>query len=155
MHPEIIKRKPMTLVGLVGTGENVGDIDIAGLWRRFTAQEDAIPQQVDREVGYELHIHISDQQDRHLTLIGVEVEKIEALPMEMLAKIVPGGTYARFTHYFKDGGFGEAFKRVYKWVDGSDYEPAYPFDIQVYDARFTGAKDPDSVLEILVALQKK
>lgn len=155
MQPEITQLDPMTLVGLVATGQNVGDIDIAGLWQRFIAQSEMINHQVDPGKGYEYHLQIDDPTSRHLTLIGAAVEKVEILPPEMLAKILPGGTYARFTHHFKEGGFGEAFKQVYGWIDESAYQFAHPFDIQVYDERFIGHENPESVVEILVPLRQR
>ncbi len=155
MRPEIMTRSEMTLVGIVGTGESVSDVDIAGLWERFIALEPEIPQKVDAETGYELHIQIDADPKRHFTLVGVQVEQLKPLPLEIFAKSVPGGTYAQFRYTFKDGGFGEAFRQVYAWFEESDYAPAYPFDIQVYDARFKGPSDPDSVIEILAPVIKK
>lgn len=155
MKTEIIEQKPLTLIGLVETGENISDIDIAGLWQRFTIQGEDIQHQVDPDRGYELHIHLEEQPPRHITLIGVAVKKAEDLPLEMFAKDVPGGTYVRFTHYFKNGGFGEAFKQVYDWLEESEFQPRYPFDIQVYDECFNGPDDPGSVIEILVPVVQK
>ena len=155
MKPEIIERSAMTLAGIVGAGESVSEIDIAGLWERFIANEPEIPHKVAPEIGYELHIEKVQNPKMHFTIVGIEVGELSPLPLEMFAKLVPGGTYAQFTHQFKDGGFGEAFKQVYAWIEDSDFEPAHPFDIQVYDERYTGPSDPESVIEILVPVKKK
>ena len=77
------------------------------------------------------------------------------MPTELFAKVIPSCRYAVFTHHFKDGGFRDAFKTVYKWIEESDYVPAYAFDIQCYDERFKGPEDPDSVIEILVPVVSK
>jgi len=155
MKSEIIQMESLTLVGLVATGACVGEIDIAGLWARFITQSETLKHQVNPDKGYEFHGHIEDPKPRHFTLIGAEVDRVSALPIEMFAKLIPSGTYARFTHQFKEGGFGEAFKKVYGWVEESEYNLAYPFDIQVYDNRFKGPEDPESVIEILVPLKKE
>lgn len=155
MEIHIIELQPMILVGVVGTGESVSEIDIAGLWDRFVSHEEKIQHKTGPEVGYELHIEEETQPKMHFTLVGVAVEKLEALPLELFAKSVPGGTYVQYTHHFKDGDYGDAFKLVYDWIKQSAYEPAHAFDIQVYGERFKGSEDPDSVLEILVPVREK
>ena len=155
MQPKILTRPEMTLVGIVGTGSTVSDVDIAGLWKRFISLSQLIAHQVDPEKGYELHIHQATSPQMHFCLVGVAVKKIEALPIEIFAKVVPAGRYAVFTHTFSHGGFGEAFKAVYAWLEGSPYQFAHPFDIQVYDERFKGADDSESVIEILVPIEEK
>ena len=155
MEPKITPCNPFILAGIIATGENEGDIDIGSLWERFIAQGEEIQHQVNPDIGYELHIHIDEEPSRHISLIGVEVTILETMPLEMVAMVVPGGTYARFTHLFKNGGYGDAFKTAYAWIENSDYEPANPFDIQVYDERFNGPDDPESVLEILIPVKGK
>ena len=73
----------------------------------------------------------------------------------MAAKLVSGGTYVRFSHLLKDDGYGDVFKKVYSWIAESEFEPAHPFDIQVYDERFNGPDDLESILEILVLIKEK
>ena len=153
--PKIVERTEMTLVGIVGTGRSVSEIDIAGLWERFISVEPEISHKVDPETGFELHIEKEQDPKMHFTIVGIEVGELRPLPLELFAKVVPGGTYAQFTHHFKDGGFGEAFKQVYAWVEDSDYKLAYPFDIQVYDERYTSPSDPESVIEILVPVKQR
>ena len=106
-------------------------------------------------MGYELHTEKEQDPKMHFTIVGIEVDDLSPLPLEMFAKLVPGGTYAQFTHHFKDSGFGEAFKQAYTWIEDSDYEPAHPFDIQVYDERYRGLSDPESVIDILVPVKEK
>ena len=114
-----------------------------------------MPHQVDEEVGFELHIEEERSQRMHFCLIGVAVDEVDVLPLEFFHKVVPGGLYAVFTHSFRDGGYGAAFKAAYDWLKSSAYESAYAFDIQRYDARFTGPDDPDSVLEIWIPVKQK
>jgi len=46
-------------------------------------------------------------------LVGVEVSEVGGLTVEIFSKVVPAGKYAVYTHYFSDGGYGQAFKVVY------------------------------------------
>ncbi len=150
MKPEFVKKPEMTLVGLVGCAPEVGQLDIVGLWQRF---EDNHSRSIKHEVegkGYEIHIEEETTPPMHFCLVGVAVRRIEDLPVELFAKVVPACEYTVFTHHFRDGGFGDACKAVHEWVANSDYTPAYGFDIQCYDSRFKGPEDPESIIEIWV-----
>ena len=85
---------------------------------------------------------------QHLTLIWVEMNLIALLLLEMVAKQVPGGTYARCTHLIPSGDYQEAITQAYAWIEDSDYEPVFPFSIQVYNVSFKKSDDPESVLDI-------
>jgi len=152
--PKIVDMPKKYLVGIVGTGESVLDLDIAGLWARFIEHENEIKRKIEG-VGYELHIEEETEPTMHFCLVGVAVEKIKKLPLELFAKVIPAGEYAVFTHQFSEGDFGEAFKAVYAWIDTSEYQPAFAFDIQCYDERYKGPADPASVIEIMVPVKPK
>ncbi len=155
MNPEIIEKSEMILGGIAASSENVSELDIGGLWERFIEQSDKIPYQVDKEIGYELHIEEDRSPKMHFCLIGVEVSQVASTPIETFYKAIPQGTYVLYEHHFNEGGYSQAFKAVYDWLENSDYEPAYAFDIQCYDARFKGPDDPDSIMEILVPVVLK
>jgi len=154
MEHEIIEKPKMTPVGIVGCGSDVTDLDIPGLWQRFDEHEESIRHRIGGAY-YEVHIQEENSPAMHFGLIGMEVEEIEELPIELFAKVLPAATYAQFTHRLGDGGFGSAFQAVYEWVEASPYAPAYQYDVQVYDERFKGPEDPESVLEILVPVVPK
>lgn len=155
MKIEIIERPEMILAGIVDSGSHVSQINIAELWKRFMEHSDAIPNQVDKEKGYELHIEEDRSPRKHFLLIGVEVEKVEHEPIEIFTKVLPAGNYLRYTHQFSEGGYAQAFEALYDWLEDSNYKPAHAFDIQVYDARFNGPDDPESIVEILVPVVEK
>lgn len=154
MKPELVKKPEMTLVGLVGCAAHVSQLDICGLWERFDGHSKSIRHQVEGK-SYEIHIQEEKTPPMHFCLVGVEVRRIEDLPVELFAKVVPACEYAVFTHRFGDGGFGHAFKTVYDWLENSEYAPAYPFDIQCYDSRFKSPEDPESVIEIYVPVTSR
>jgi AraC family transcriptional regulator len=153
--PEIIEQPEMILAGIVATGEKVTDIDIGGLWQQYLDIDADIANKVNPDKGYELHIHLDGNPERHVTLIGVMVSKLAAIPETLFAKMLPAGKYALFTHHFSEGSYGDAFQAVYAWLEESQYRSAHPFDIQVYDERFKGPENPDSVLEILIPVEEK
>jgi AraC family transcriptional regulator len=154
MEPQFIDKSEIILVGIVGCGSDVSQLDIYGLWQRFNEYSKNIKHQIEGK-GYEIHIQEETSPPMHFCLAGVEVQKIEDVPIELFVKVLPACKYAVFTHHFKEGGFGYAFKTVYDWLKNSEYTPAYPFDIQCYDSRFTGPDNPESILEIYVPIVSK
>ena len=56
----IVTLEPFTLAGIIGTGENLGDIDIDRRWQRFIAQAEDPAHQVHLAKGNELHCHFDD-----------------------------------------------------------------------------------------------
>ena len=88
-------------------------------------------------------------------MVGVKVSKIEVLPEIMFAKILPACEYAVFTHRFGDGGYAEANEPIDNWLESGAYQRAYAFDLQVYDARFKGPEDPDSVLDFYIPVKSR
>lgn len=155
MVPEIMEKPEMILAGIVASSANVSELDIAGLWDRFILESAKLPYQVDEEKAYEVHVEEERKPKMHFCLIGVEVDRVNVLPLEFFHKVIPSGPYAVFTHHFKDGGYGEAFKAAYDWLKTSAYDSAYAFDIQCYDSRFKGTEDPDSVFEVWIPVRLK
>ncbi len=106
-------------------------------------------------VGYEVHIEEEMEPKMHFCLVGIEVEKVAELPTELFVKTLPAGECIRYTHQFNEGDYGDAFIAVYDWIARSEYQPAYPFDVQCYDERFKDGLDPGSEIDILVPVVRK
>lgn len=151
MVPLFVEKPAMIFVGIIGCGSDVTQLDIYGLWQRFSEHQQSIKHQVKGK-SYELHIQEENIPSMHFCLVGVEVQKIQDMQMELFAKVIPACGYAVFTHHFKYGGFDYAFTAAYDWLKKSSYAAAYPFDIQCYDERFKGPDSPESVVEIYVPI---
>jgi len=155
MEPEIITNSKMYLVGVIESGKNLSDVNIGKLWKKFETLEDQIKHEIPG-IRYEIHIENKNSQPvRHFCFIGIEVEKIEDIPIEMFVKEIPEGEYVSFTHQFKDGGFKEAFEKIYTWLKNSKYKSSHPFDIQSYDPSYKGPDDPNSEVEILIPVEEE
>jgi predicted transcriptional regulator YdeE len=133
MEPKIVRKDPITLVGMVSYGGDIGR-----LWDAFTANDHLINHTVG-EVGYELHAyskHSSPGDHYH-----------------MFVKILPACEYAVFTHRLADEGYEGANEPINNWLETGPYERAYYFDMQVYDARFKGPENPDSELDFYIPVK--
>jgi predicted transcriptional regulator YdeE len=148
MNARIEQRPEMFVVGVVSTGRDVRQIKIHDLWEEFDQVKDMIMHQVPGK-NYELHID-DLVAEKHYCVAGVEVERIENLPVHMFAKQIPASTYIVFTHEFKDGGFGEAYRLMSEWLIKNEYVQAFPLELQCYDDRFLGIEHNDSVIEFMI-----
>jgi AraC family transcriptional regulator len=154
MEPKLVNKPEITLVGIVTSGTTIQDINIPQAWDKFIKSFKIIPQRIPDRT-YEVHIDDNEEPKRHYCFIGMEVQRIVDVPNGMFAKILPAGRYALFTHHFRDGGFSQAFKSVYDWLEKSPYGAAHQFDIQYYDQRFKGPDNPESILDIYLPIKPK
>lgn len=163
MEPKIIERGEITLVGMVFYGDPFKEAagwsrenEIGKLWTRFVAKEELVRNRVGHG-GYEVHIEPEEYEHtkNYYVFVGVEVEKVDALPLEMFVKVLPPSTYAVFTLKGKEitSNWGE---RIYKeWLPQSGYTEAHKFLIEYYDgARFKGMDNSESELDVYVPVTR-
>jgi predicted transcriptional regulator YdeE len=150
--PRIVQRPELVLVGVVASAPDVNRMDLHDLWLRFQNESANIKDQVEG-AAYELHVQTEAQPPMHFAMAGVEVTKIEDLPPEMFAKVLPAGTYAVFTMKFVDG-FAVVYERIWAWLAESPYtNDPFAYDIQRYGPRFVSPEDPESELDIYVPVR--
>jgi predicted transcriptional regulator YdeE len=166
MEPTMIEKHQMMLLGFSFFGDpfkiSAGwteENEIGRLWKRFMAyfaqHRPRIKHVVTDAVMYEVHI---EHEETALTgefevFVGLEVEELEDVPVEMAVKILPPTTYAVFTLE------GEQITSdwntmMYEWMMGSGYERAYTYGFQLYDERFKGVEHMDeSILDVYVPVK--
>lgn len=167
---EIIDRnKPLKLIGCVYYGDpfhskegwNVEN-EIGLIWQRFMKlcekYKDIIERNViNNNIAYEIHVHPDDYNEtkKFYVYVGLEVEKFDGVPLEMIAKTFPATMYAVFT--FKGKDIFRGGKYIWqKWLPNSNYEEAYPYFIEAYDeARFHGLDNEDSEIDYWVPIKRK
>jgi AraC family transcriptional regulator len=151
MQPTIVEKGPITLVGLSFYGDPFSvsggwteENEIGRLWVRFerylSQHPDKIKRAKSREVAFEVHIEHEETSSKGLfeIFVGMEVEKLEDVPVELLVKTLPATQYAVFTlkgmQISSDWG-----RMIYQdWLPQSGYQLAHPFSFQLYDERFKG-----------------
>jgi len=165
---KIFDSKEILLVGLSFFGDpfstNAGwteENEIGRLWNRwckFLGENPGCIQHIknDRQ-SYEVHVEHEETASKghREVFVGIEVEKLENVPVDLLVKILPAATYAVFTLKGKEI-FSDWPKIIGEWMSSSEYESASHFGFELYDERFKGLdKIDDSVLDVYIPIKKK
>jgi predicted transcriptional regulator YdeE len=166
MEPKIVERGPMLLVGLGFYGdpfaESAGwteENEIGRLWNRFMAyiadHPNAIQGVIDENVAYELHVETVETATAGFreVFVGVEVERLVDVPVELSAKILPATTYAVFT--LKGEQIAADWSMIIgEWVSRSTYDAVGTYGFQRYDERFQGVENlAASELDVYVPIK--
>jgi len=168
MEPRVIEQPEMILVGFDFFGDpfkfSAGwteENEIGRLWKRFMAYFDQYQDQLqhikDRSVMYELHIEHPEtpQTGEYEVFVGLEVEVLEHVPIEVTVKVLPETLYAVFT-LRGEQITSDWSKLIYQeWMPGSGYQPSHRYGLQCYDERFKGLDQiEESELKVYIPIQK-
>jgi AraC family transcriptional regulator len=159
----IISKKKITLVGMDFYGNPYKDAGgwstenaIGRLWKRFSAFYDkkkSLIKHLESESGYELWIDFDGKEDPKddYIFVGVAVKKIQDLPLEMVARVLPETKYAVFTLKGSEIKSDWPSKAATQWLTEIGLTRSYPYIIEYYDSqRFKGLESQDAELDIYV-----
>ena len=165
MEPSIIQKPEMKFVGMSYFGDpfvshNGWDQnnEIGRLWVRFfdylKSNMDGIPNLESQDALYEMHVYGGEMFTigHFEAYVGIEVKTLDAVPLELQAKIIPASRYAVFTLV------GEQITEdwhltVDKWIVKAGHQRDESFSLQVYDQRFKGQdRIAESVLDVWLPL---
>lgn len=167
MQPIIVQKKEIILVGMSFYGDpfetSAGwteENQIGRLWQRLMAYLSEYPDKIQHPVpvqaSYEVHIYGSETMTKGLfeVFVGIQVEQLENVPVDLLVKILPETEYAVFTLQ------GEQISSdwhldVNEWIAAAGYQRAHPFSFQYYDERFKGLDQiSESQLDVYMPVKK-
>jgi len=171
VDPKILERGKMNLVGMTYYGPIGGEgwseeNQIGKLWQRFNkfcetkwvSIEDIV---INPKLGYEVSIWNEDEFKEtggFCIFVGVEVDHLEEVPLELFGKVLPAGTYAYFTPKGKEiTTWEDDFHKG--WLIPSGYQLStvgnYSFQVQCYeDDRFKGADNlEESEIDIYIPIE--
>ena len=173
MQVEFVERGPITLAGMSYYGPLTGkgwsrDNPIGQLWQRFNQFFDRTPafaesRVVSPGIGYEVGIWNEKEFQESkcfYVFVGVEVERLDGMPLELVGKVLPAGTHAHITPRGKEISTWE-HTFYEEWLSGSGYRVQahddYQFQIQAYEeGRFHGLGDKleESEIDVYVPVEK-
>jgi predicted transcriptional regulator YdeE len=147
MKPKIITKAAFLIAGVPGSGD-----ETAKVWDTFMKLEKMIPlkNQVTG-VGYEIRMYPAEGPGK--IHVGVQV-KDSNVPKEYKLFFVPAATYAEFEIY-PAKGYDSSNAEMSKWLEdnAAKYKEALldgmHYGIEVYDQRFKGNDNPESVVGFL------
>jgi predicted transcriptional regulator YdeE len=153
MKPKIIKREAFLIAGVPGSGD-----ETAKVWQAFMKLEKMNPlkNQVG-EAGYEVRMYPGDEGPGKIH-VGVQV-KDSNVPKEYKLFFLPAVTYAEFEIY-PAKGYESSNDEMSKWLEDNAgvYKQALldgmHYGIEVYDQRFKGNDNPESVVGFLEPIVK-
>jgi len=150
MQPTIVQKDEITLVGVSFYGDpfetSAGwteENQIGRLWQRLITyldeHTDKIQNPVPVHASYEVHIYGPETMTKGLfeVFVGIAVEKLEAVPVDLLVKILPATEYAVFILQGEQIS-SDWHLEINEWIAAAGYQHARPFSIQYYDERFKG-----------------
>lgn len=169
MEPTIVAGGPLLLVGLDFFGDPFAlsggwteENEIGRLWQRFMAYLAAHPRRIrhmtTEAVMYEVHIEHEETAEtgEREVFVGLEVDRLEDVPVELVVKVLPPVPYAVFS-LRGDEILSDWNQTIYAaWLPGSGYEVPYNYVVERYDERFKGVQQiAESMLEILVPIRPR
>ena len=113
------------------------------------------PKHVVPGVWYELHSYPEDWQcgQPFYLFVGVQVQRIEAMPDLALAKVLPPCHWAVFTHCLGNGGLEGANESMDAWLRAAPWDRAHAIDMQVFGEDFKGPDNPESKMEFWIPVK--
>lgn len=169
MKPAIVKRPQMLLIGFSFFGDPFQmaagwseENEIGRTWKRFMTflenHDQAIQHVVANDVAYELHVYHEETTTtgEFEVFVGVEVARLDDVPLELSVKILPPATYASFALEGQQIISDWHMMAFTEWLPRAGYEGEHGHLIQRYDERFKGL-DPidDSVLEVYIPVKTR
>ena len=166
MEPIITPKPEIILVGMSFFGDPFStrggwdaENEIGRLWSRlmkYLSHDGENIQHITQPgVAYEVHVYSGETVTQGIfeVFVGLPVENIEAVPFELLVKILPPCEYAVFTFA------GEEIKsdwhmQIDEWIEAAGYERAHSFSFQYMDERFKGVDNlEESMLDVYMPVK--
>ena len=153
MEPKIVSREALLIAGVIGSGDETGKV-----WEAYLKLEKLSPlTNAVENIGYEVRMYPGGVGPGQVH-IGMNVKDTNVPPEYKLLSL-PASLYAEFVIY-PAKGYGSSNAEMEKWIsdNAEKYKQRYiddkSYGIEVYDERFKGNEDPESVVGILVPIVK-
>ncbi|UCC17263.1 MAG: GyrI-like domain-containing protein [Dehalococcoidales bacterium] len=152
MEPKLYEKEAMIIAGVSGNGDETGKV-----WEDYMKLEKLNPLKNTLDAaGYEVRIYPGGTGPGKVH-IGMNVTDTK-VPPEYKCLSVPASLYAEFLIY-PAKGYGSSNEEMDAWLsDNADkytqrYIDGNPYGIEVYDERFKGNGDSESIVGMLIPLE--
>ncbi len=166
MQPLIVKKPEIYIAGMSFYGDPFStrsgwdaENEIGRVWTRFVQylklNGEGIQHITTPNVFYEVHIYNGETavKGEFEVFIGVPIDRLEAIPVELLVKVLPPTPYAVFT--FQGEEIASDWQlQIDQWISDAGYRCTHPFSFQYYDDRFKGLdKIAESTLDVYMPIE--
>ena len=166
MQPFITKEPEMQFVGMSFYGDPFstrsgwdGENEIGRLWARLMKYLGEYGEKIQHitqaGVAYEIHIYNEETTEKggFEVFVGVRVNQLDEVPVELLVKTLPATEYAVFT-FEGEAISSDWYMHIDQWIAGAGYQRAHPFSFQYYDERFKGLDHiEESILDVYMPVK--
>ncbi|MFZ6031207.1 MAG: GyrI-like domain-containing protein [Chloroflexota bacterium] len=166
MKPILLQKPEILLVGMSFYGDPFDTNDpwseenhIGRTCRRFQQYLETHGQEIRHrrvvDVMYEVHVYddATTTQGLFEVFVGLPVERLEALPVALSAKVLPATQYAVFT-LEGEAILSDWYMHIDQWLETAGYERCHPYSVQYYDTRFKGMDQiAESVLDVYMPVR--
>lgn len=151
----VLKMPEILLVGLeCRTSNELGAAmsDIPALWERFYGENviSQIPEKASDEVLALYCDYEGDHTQPYSVVIGCPVKNFDGVPEGLVAKRIPGGTYAC---YQAVGEHPQTLIQTWGEIWQTDLPRTYTGDFEVYGKKFTTGSPHE--VEVFIAIENR
>lgn len=159
MTPEIKEIKGLKVIGLRYFGTNSNN-EIPSLWNRFLQQTGEI-KNIARKYHYygicscpEADIAGYRGEVKFEYVAGALVTELDPIPKGMVARQIPGGKYAVFTHKGPISSIQDTYKYIYgEWATKEEQTISGTIDFEFYNEKFDPGGSENSELYIYIPIK--
>ncbi|THB73443.1 MAG: AraC family transcriptional regulator [Desulfobacteraceae bacterium] len=159
MEPEIKTKDTFKVIGLRYFGNNENN-EIPQLWQEFMLRWDEVPNLANPRHSYGVCTvpeNSGETQEAGMAfeyVAGREVQTFEKIPDGMVAREVPGGKFAVFTHYGPLNNLKQTIEYIYgEWTRKGEYTIRGNVDFEFYNEKFDPAGSPASELFLYIPIE--
>ncbi|EHL07804.1 AraC family transcriptional regulator [Desulfitobacterium hafniense] len=160
VHPQIVELPEIKVAGLRGE-TTLRDNRLRELWERANALYPQIPNRIPQgrafgicEACAENTLYTMNEDILFTEVAGTEVSSFAGLTEPFVAKVIPGGRYAVFTHRGTLGRLLQTFDYIWgTWFLTTKEELDWREDFELYDGRFLGYDHPGSEVDLYIPIR--
>ncbi len=151
----VIKKPSQIVMGIECRTSNdpqAGPYDIPRHWKKFYSEDiiDQIPNKISNEIIALYCDYEGDYTQPYSLVIGCPVTSLDLIPIGMVAKIIPAGSYAVFRAI---GDYPQSLVETWGQIwQHVDLERTYTGDYELYVNPFTSESTQE--VEVFIAIQR-
>jgi len=153
MENEIVQKPAIFMIGIdcrTSNAVEAGPQDIPRLWGKFYCEDiiNQIPNKTSNEVIALYCDYEGDYTQPYSVVIGCPVSSIDTVPEGMVAKTIPGGSYAVFRAV---GDYPASLIDAWGTIWQTDLKRTYTGDYELYGEKFTSGSPKE--VEVFIAIE--